>query len=229
MQVVDLAPVPEFDATPFVTYQTEEFTTPTEAELVETLPNMPVFEATTEKPLRRGKGYLRAEISENEETASVEEQEDFGVGVEDEPAGATVEVPDSETPESESVTAAESEPAVEDHESQESQEAAPGKKRRRRRRRRGRGDRPEDDSKDGPSKQLTAGNSEMENGSQAASESEATDDSDLAEDKPTRRRKRRRNRRRRGKGKPAGSDGSTRGDNATNHQDAGSPSDGSES
>lgn len=91
MHVFDYTgPVP-FDASRFVTYENEVDSAPTEAELVEELPERTGtdgFDPTApppEKPLRRGKGYLRAEA----ETAEVSDDEhEFGSGIED--AGTTV-------------------------------------------------------------------------------------------------------------------------------------------
>lgn len=101
-----------FDATPFVHYMTEEFTTPTAEELREDLPERkvrPVDPANPESAvppkdrLRRGKGYLRAEASPAEAShtnggssptaESNPPSESFGAGIEDPP-----ETPADESP-----------------------------------------------------------------------------------------------------------------------------------
>ena len=205
MHVIDMPPVPEFDATPFVNYQTDEFTTPTETELVETLPNMPVFEVPAEKPLRRGKGYLRAEISENEAPAPTDEQEDFGAGIdEEEPQRLTEDVSSEMTSDKVSEPAAATET-----DSDRSQEDKPGK--RRRRRRKPRGDRSDDTRSEGDGTE--------DNSSPAGNGSETEEEAAEGGDQP-KRKKRRRNRRRRGRGKSDGSEGPSSGDSHS-----GSPSD----
>lgn len=207
MHVIDMPPVPEFDATPFVNYQTDEFTTPTETELVETLPNMPVFEVPAEKPLRRGKGYLRAEISENEAPAPTDEQEDFGAGIdEEEPQRLTEDVSSEMTSDKVSEPAAATET-----DSDRSQEDKPGKRRRRRRRRKPRGDRSDDTRSEGDGTE--------DNSSPAGNGSETEEEAAEGGDQP-KRKKRRRNRRRRGRGKSDGSEGPSSGDSHS-----GSPSD----
>lgn len=100
MVLIDTPAVAPFDATPFVTYTSDEDISPTEAELVEDLPDReptPQELAAAEKPLRRGKGYLRAEAApEDPPTASSavdsdSDTDEFGAGIDeskDEPSAA---------------------------------------------------------------------------------------------------------------------------------------------
>ena len=91
MEIIDEPRYPTFDPKPFITYDGEEDTTPTAAELVEELPEYelpPAMKAIAEgkpleKPLRRGIGYLRAETAPDvEETpAAAVAESDFGAGL----------------------------------------------------------------------------------------------------------------------------------------------------
>ena len=67
MQMIDTPRVLPFDPSAFATYNNEEDATPTDEELVEELPAHmmpPAIEQSDEPPPpRRGKGYLRAEVS----------------------------------------------------------------------------------------------------------------------------------------------------------------------
>ena len=93
-------PPPPVDISRFITYQTDEYMTPTEAELVEELPAKEGFTPVSEyvepkekKPFR-GTGYLRAEAAPEDDTspatgpetgAEEDEWAEFGIGIESSP------------------------------------------------------------------------------------------------------------------------------------------------
>ena len=95
MAIVEDPPRP-VDISRFITYQTDEYTTPTEAELVEELPEKEGFTPVSEyvepkekKPFR-GTGYLRAEAAPEDDTSpatGTEEDEwaEFGIGIDSSP------------------------------------------------------------------------------------------------------------------------------------------------
>lgn len=84
-------PKPPFDASKFVTYQTEELTTPTEKELLEDLPEWEGREAHRKKveekesKPRRGVGFLRAEPATESTDGQSDEaaDSDFGAGLDE--------------------------------------------------------------------------------------------------------------------------------------------------
>ena len=140
----------------FVTYLSEADVTPTDAELVEDLPDYempPALKAFTEgkpleKPLRRGVGYLRAEVEP--ETQASDDDSDFGAGLDADPEqseGDAANHPDSAKPGAEMGQADTGQTASSEPENGTSgvmegdaSSAAPARKSRRRgRRRRGRG------------------------------------------------------------------------------------------
>ncbi len=217
MQLIDTPPVQPFDATPFATYTSEEYATPTEAELVEDLPErylpegMELPAVPAEKPLRRGKGYLRAEITTADEPPSSEES-DFGAGLEDAPP-ATAKAPPSGVDASQVVSttsdSAGSATVGEVGSTTDASSDAPPKRRRKRSRRRGSKER--SDNGGVPTSGQTGPKAEpaVADGSTAAlppdagSPDEPTDGAAAKEKDggPTGRKRKSRNRRRRGKGK----------------------------
>ncbi|MEQ9409920.1 MAG: hypothetical protein RIK87_19445 [Fuerstiella sp.] len=97
MQIIDDQGPAPFDASAFVTYNNEEDVTPTEAELVEDLPEHDYpggaerSAPPAEKPLRRGKGYLRAEATtadgDDSEKPEASPETEFGAGIDDNDGG----------------------------------------------------------------------------------------------------------------------------------------------
>lgn len=199
---------PASDPLKFATYTTEEFTEPTESELVEELPEYelpPAMKALAEgkpleKPLRRGVGYLRAEVDESQESES--EAHDFGAGIEDDEAGTK---PDGATDEMEAATDHAPGKATDSAQSpseSESQESRP-KRRRRGRRRRGRR-KPEENSSETADKVSTVFAANPEDSGASGEESETS---------PGGGRKRKR-RRRRGRRNKSGGGGDNAGESS---------------
>lgn len=149
MQLQETERFRTFDVGSFVSYQTDEDITPTEAELVEEIPQhlMPVgpsdeeIAAKAAKP-RRGKAYLRTEIDESPKPDAKTDKaqsdaDDFGAGIDDESSPedspkpvAAKRASDQRSGSSQAAMAADSD--------------NPGRKRKRRRRKRGSGRRETD-------------------------------------------------------------------------------------
>lgn len=162
MSVVEDAP-PAFDASKFVTYQTDELTTPTEKELLEDLPEWEGREAhrikveEKETKPRRGVGFLRAEPSTETAESQTEDSLDseFGAGL-DESELKAIAAKNTERPKPDRPKRDRSNRQPEaklDHTTgpnhgspanneKDSDDKAPGRKRRRRRGRRNRKDSP---------------------------------------------------------------------------------------
>lgn len=220
MQLIDPPPVSPFDATPFATYTTEEYTTPTEAELVEELPlellpegqELPVPPA--EKPLRRGTGYLRAESAPEgpaQDDKSLEES-DFGAGLDDttpteSPAAQTgAAIPKSTN---DAIAAASDTSVIDANLKSDSPRDEPNKRRRKRSRRRGAKGRPgaPTESDASPAAQSVTSNTAdvtASNTTEASASTSSSPESDASTDKAKPagqgRKRRGRKRRRRGKG-----------------------------
>lgn len=237
MTLIDPEPVRPFDASPFVTYDTEEFTTPTESELVEDLPErepLPIELAAAEKPLRRGKGYLRAEPAPDDDPDSPSApQSDFGAGIDDEPSvkpAAIASTNEVTTPHGEAPLAGDSEyssPAQREADSQDSKsegsDSAEGQTRRKRRRprRRRNGSRPDRNSAGGDVSSESAASSGTSGEGEATRASAAAqgEESRTGASDGSRKKRRRRNRRRRnGPGKDSENGGGS-------NSGAGSPTD----
>lgn len=230
MQIVDEPRYPKFDPTPFVSYDNEQDATPTEAELVEDLPErqktaVEIAAAEQAGKPRRGKGYLRAEIDESDpsaattDTESAEPAADFGAGIEEDnasPQAGVIAPPDTEEPkrtrDESSVEDSAGERTATDSDSET--EGKPRSRRRRRPRRRGR-DRKRTDSESSDSGNAAGDRPKADESAPASAQNEPAatgdaNDTDGAGEKSNsgrRRRPRRRNRRRRGKGGDAGGSG----------------------
>lgn len=230
MQIVDEPRYPKFDPTPFVSYDNEQDATPTDAELIEDLPErqktaVEIAAAEQAGKPRRGKGYLRAEIDESDPSASAgdttpaEPAADFGAGIEEEnaaPKTAVIDPPNTEVPkrslDESSVEDSAGEQTATDSEAET--EGKPRSRRRRRPRRRGR-DRKRSDSESTNSGTAAGDRPKADESSSASAQNEAAatgdaSDADGAGDKSNsgrKRRPRRRNRRRRGKGGDASGSG----------------------
>ncbi len=229
MQAIDRPPVGEFDSSPFVTYMGEEDTTPTEAELVEDLPEREVTEielAAAEKASRprRGKGYLRAEPTPVEKPdkpkPAIEEPEsEFGAGIEDDADGEQNATRENASAKSlESSPAANAEAPLSSNESQEVQSSGTTEsseepntesekkrgRRRRPRRRRDRNKRPEnkaDGSGSSPQTNVESGGAQSGEGQGSLEPAgDAKSGDGRSGDSPGRKKRRRRPRRRRGQG-----------------------------
>lgn len=141
MSLVNESPAPNFDVSPFVTYNNEIDATPTERELVEELPAHlmpPPIDTENIKPtFRRGTGYLRAETSPDEEVKAEAGNEDpFGAGIDSvdtAPKAPTSPVTGQTDSKAEARPA---DPPQVSAGSDEEESDRPGRKRRRRRRRR---------------------------------------------------------------------------------------------
>lgn len=251
MQLQPTDRIRKFDVATFVSYQSEEDTTPTAEELVEDIPQhlMPIgpseeeIAAKAAKP-RRGKAYLRTEVDEKAEAkskSSTSDFDDFGTGIEIEPQVSTA----ATKPINDSGRGNVTEPgSVKD--SDNSKEGS-GRKRKRRRRRRGKGAGRRDGEQ--TSEAIAASNTavaESNSGTpdlavnrdsvqQAPSdnvESDAATDSSSTAIPPAGK-KRRRRRRRRGKGKATAnestsdrrSEDNAHSENAKTHSSSGSISD----
>lgn len=218
MEIVDSSGPIEFDTKPFVNYDNEEDRTPTEAELVEELPDYempPALKALAEgkpveKPLRRGVGYLRAEAASDNEnlTDTADADNDFGAGLEPDRSEIGTDDPSGQITEATSTT------YVADT-STDSKPDEPSGKRKRRRPRRRRGKR-----KGSSETSQTGGDSRPDSGPVSSSEGsgesgESIDQAPLASAEPSAnteagakksgRGRRRRRRRRGGRGKGDGS------------------------
>lgn len=234
MQLQETERFRTFDIEPFVSYQTEEDTTPTAAELVEEIPQhlMPVgpteeeIAAKAAKP-RRGKAYLRTEVDEQPKSSppstedSAEETDDFGAGIDDEvsPSESLQSGRESSSSNASTTRPTESLPKADS-------ESGGRKRKRRRRRKSGRrnsdagqpdtsgSDRSEaDDVSDAISESVKS-----ENATAQVGDTPGTDDASDSTDGNRRGRKRRRRRRRRGSGAGAankGSENSSGGDSAS--------------
>lgn len=223
MQLQHTDRIRKFDVDEFVSYQTEEDLTPTEAELVEEIPEhlMPIgpseeeLAAKAAKP-RRGKAYLRAEIDEDAVSTKPEGKdeptEEFGAGLDDEPL-ETIPVDRQSNASREAINTAKPGSDQSPENDSEDTTGTPGRKRRRRRRRRGRGPDRDRDASNTDRDQSTdsKGASSETNGlatspkpSQDATSSSEKDSSSSpsSDDSAKTGRKRRRRRRRRGKGSP---------------------------
>lgn len=216
MQLVDTPRVPEFDPTQFATYTSPEYATPTEAELVEELPahlTRPPVERSSEPPKpRRGKGYLRAEISDpdagEDDARSTEEEpvaaDDFGSGLDAEESSSaqpTAEnresIPEARGPVEQQATGSQSGDSPGDDESNSGTDG-PGR-RRKRRRRRGRKSAGSAESGSDSSKTSESQTSGTENVAVKSDSGAASEASTSAPQSETTGRKRRRRRNRRGK------------------------------
>ena len=229
MQAIDRPPVGEFDASPFVNYMGDEDTTPTEAELVEDLPEREVTEielAAAEKASRprRGKGYLRAEPTPVDEPERPKQQNDepeseFGAGIEDDASTETDRVPENESDSSEkNIPAADTEASVKSAASQNNQAAGTAEsaeepktesekkrgRRRRPRRRRDRNRRQEnkpEGSGTSPQSNTESGGTQSGDAKGSIGNADGMKSGDgQSADSPGRKKRRRRPRRRRGQG-----------------------------